>query len=137
MKARSRTRPSGALPGYFKLLNVQAMIFRCSMTGTTKPKLSSLEGKSARDTIDTFLHAAGESDEQTPAGATAILPVARPSSLLRPHRPNDAALGPFHFLEARHRCGQAELVRIRRVDAADERLGDAFQSFGAESTANE
>src|SRR5439155_12785412 len=94
-------------------------------------------GKPARDTIDEFLHAAGQSDEQTPAGAAAALPMARPSSLLRPRRPNDAALGPFHFLEARHRCGQAELVRIRRVDAADQKLGDAFQSFDAESTVHE
>ena len=38
-KARRRILSSGARPGYFRLLNVQAMILRLSMAGTTKPKL--------------------------------------------------------------------------------------------------
>ena len=55
----------------------------------------------------------------------------------RPHRPDHAARLAFHLQETRHGCRQAEVVRVRRVDPADQRLGHALQGLAAESARDE
>src|SRR5258706_12659169 len=72
-----------------------------------------------RQTIDEFLHAAFERHKETPARAAAGFAIARALFLLRPHRPDDTAPAEFHFLEARHGRGEAQLVWIGCIDPAN------------------
>ena len=63
--------------------------------------------------------------------------IARTPLLLENHRQGNAASAAFHFLEARHGRAEAELIRVRCIDATDERLRDPFQHFDAEAASHE
>src|SRR5262245_9956787 len=84
-----------------------------------------------------LLHAVRERHEQGPAGAARSDPLGRGPARGAPHGEDDAALSPLHFEKPRHGRRQREVVRVRRVDARDQRLRDTFERLLAEPAADE
>ena len=88
------------------------------------------------DAAHEHFHAPVDADEQAPA-RPGLVRCLCPASL-RPPAPDDhAAVAAFHLPEPGHGGGQAEGFRVRRVDAADERLRDTLQDFLAQPSSHE
>src|SRR5262249_44003115 len=89
------------------------------------------------DRVDQFVHASGQSDEQTPARAATAFWAPPTSLLVENHRQRNAASATFHLFEARHGSGEAKLIRVRCIDATDEWLRHPFQRFDAKAPTHE
>src|SRR5207249_11060032 len=84
---------------------------------------------------DQLLHALLEGDEE--AEARAGDPRLRGAPARAPEPEDDRALPPLELGEAWHRGREAQVVGIGRVDAGDERLGDALECLTAEPPPHE
>ena len=78
------------------------------------------------------LHTGLQGHKQTPARPTRSLGRLRITTSRSPERINHTSVLTFHVQKTRHGRGQAELVGVGGIDAAYERLGNAFERFSPE-----
>src|SRR5580692_4824842 len=78
-----------------------------------------------REGIDDSADAVLEAEEKTPACATRAARLGIACACGCAQAANHTAITPLHLDEPRHRCAEAEQIRIGCIDAAGERLRDA------------